>query len=152
MVHGMKMELLENMVQRLKRRANLSDEICEDLRDIQYSKSNKKQTSCKFISGSKIDNRVGCIAMIRDDTDNTFSCAYILHKLNVTLGTVNVLKSTTPQYFFLLKMGEDFLYYGEGQFGLNEFTNEELLNTYLQYRAMEGCQNKGIIPAINYVE
>ena len=35
MAHGMKMERLDNIVQRLKRRANLSDEFCEELMDIQ---------------------------------------------------------------------------------------------------------------------
>ena len=134
MVHGIKMELLENTVQSLKDLANLSDEMCEDLRDIQYQykRNNNKITTHRLISGNNINYVLVCIVMIRNKLENTFSYAYASQNLDIKVGTVQVINTFR-------------------QARLNGFTTKELLNTYLEYKAMERFQKRGIIHAINYV-
>ena len=151
MAHGMKMERLDNIVQRLKRRANLSDEFCEELMDIQDCDFTLNKKSMKFISRSNLQNLVGYIVMIRHEENNTLSCAYTIHKLDAKLGTVKVLNSRTPHYFLWFKIGET-LNYGDEEVKIDGSEVEGVLSTYLEYKALEVSKNKGVIPAINYVE
>ena len=148
----MELSRLKNLVDRLKIRLKLSEEQCQDLMDIQYCDSFNKSQSHQIISGSNLENYIGYIVMIKHQvigTVGTFSCAYAIHKLDVKVGTNTVLRMR-PAYFRWRKVGRVASFERE-TIKLDGADRDHIAN-YLEFKAMEAFQKKGMIPAINYVE
>ena len=150
----MTIEGLEIIVEGLKSRLNLSEELCKELMIIQHAKHTNKSQSHQVITGGNFENFVGFIVMIKhdgkDSHDNTYSCAYAIHKLDAEVGRVREVLNYRPFRRWWFGLGSRWSYEKEKEkaklFGGDV---QDYVTTYLEFKAMEAFQKKGMT-AINY--
>ena len=142
---GIPVEHLDDFVNILKKKFNLDDKVCMELKTMAHAKSNDKLLF-KVKYENEFEFKYGYIDMTMD-SDNTIRCFYALHNLNFKLADRRI-ETRSKKYFW-------FIPYGETVDVTHESVSLDISlirDTYMRHRALEALRNEGIIGEITYEE